>query len=339
MRHIDGSFGEGGGQILRTSLALSLVTGVPFRIERIRANRKKPGLRRQHVTCVNAAAEVGQAEVKGNVLGSTEFYYAPGAARAGQYHFSIGTAGSTTLVLQTILPALLTTDAPSGILLEGGTHNDLAPSFDFLKDAFLPVIRRMGPKVTVTLERPGFYPAGGGKFSAHIEPAGGPSQIEIPVRGRIQKRRATAVVANLKRHIAEREITTLRKQLGWEPKEFQLEETSDSDGPGNVVTILIESKHITEVFTGFGKRGVSAEKVAGRVAKDVQDYLDADVPVGQHLADQLIIPMALAGGGKFRTLKPTQHTLTNIEVVKHFLDIHISVTQINNKVWEIELFR
>src|SRR5262245_8861795 len=162
---IDGSFGEGGGQILRTALGLSLVTGVPFRIEKIRAGRQKPGLMRQHLTAVNAAAQVGQAEVIGASVGSQELTFTPGKISPGDYTFAVGTAGSATLVLQTVLPALLTAAQPSFLTLEGGTHNPHAPPFDFLARAFLPLIGRMGPSVTATLIRPGFYPAGGGQFT------------------------------------------------------------------------------------------------------------------------------------------------------------------------------
>lgn len=337
MIHINGSFGEGGGQILRTSLALSLVTGRPFRIENIRANRKKPGLMRQHLTAVNAAAEIGQADLTGNILGSKELVFSPKTVEPGQYYFSVGTAGSATLVLQTILPVLLTADKQSELVLEGGTHNPFAPSFDFLKRAFLPIIKRMGVHVTVELERPGFYPAGGGKFSVFIESPNKLSRIDLLLRGKIQKYTATAMVANLRKSIGKREIKVVREKLGWDQRCLHVEEVTNSYGPGNVLTVVIESTDVTEVFSGFGKRGVPAEKVAGRTVKEIREYLDADVPVGRYLADQLIIPMALAGGGKFRTLSPTQHTITNIEVVKQFLEIDILMMQINDNVWEIEL--
>ena len=166
MIRIDGSFGEGGGQILRTSLSLSLATGKAFRIEKVRAGRERPGLLRQHLTAVLAAAEVGGAEVQGATLGSTELTFSPGAIRAGEYRFSVGTAGSGTLVFQTILPALMLAAKPSRIVIEGGTHNIAAPPFDFLARTFVPLLERMGPKVQLQFERYGFYPAGGGRFCA-----------------------------------------------------------------------------------------------------------------------------------------------------------------------------
>ena len=167
---IDCSMGEGGGQILRSSLALSLVMGRSIRIEKIRAGRKKPGLLRQHLTAARAAAEIGRAQVRGVELGSEELEFAPGVVVPGEYRFAVGSAGSATLVLQTVLPALLTASGPSQLVLEGGTHNPMAPPFDFLEKAFLPCIRRMGPRVEATLTRPGFYPAGGGAFEVAIEP-------------------------------------------------------------------------------------------------------------------------------------------------------------------------
>lgn len=334
---IDGAFGEGGGQILRTSLALSLVTGTPFRIERIRANRKQPGLGKQHLTAVNAAAQVGSAHVQGNSLRSMELTFAPQQTAPGRYHFAVGTAGSSTLVLQTILPALLTAPARSELILEGGTHNPLAPSFDFLEKTFLPMIQRMGVNIAVSLERPGFYPAGGGKFSASIEPAVRLSRLNLFERGVAKKCSAAALLSQLPRHIGERELHTLARELGWPARNLTIEELQNPYGPGNALIAELECEAITEVFTGFGERGVRAETVARRLAGEIREYLEADVPVDRHLADQLILPMAMAGGGAFRTLAPTQHTFTNIEVVKQFLDITVSITQYSEIAWEVAL--
>lgn len=334
---IDGSYGEGGGQILRTSLAMSLVTGKPFRIENIRAGRKKPGLMRQHLTAVNAAAEVGQAKLNGNVVGSPELYFAPTGIKPGRYRFAVGTAGSTTLVLQTVLPGLLAADSGSELVLEGGTHNPYAPPFDFLDKTFLPIVNRMGPRITALLERPGFYPAGGGKFAVSIEPAQTLLQISLLERGEIRRRLARAVVAQLPPKIGRREVKVISDRLSWDRHCLRVEEVANSLGPGNVLLVEIESEHITEVVTGFGERGVPAEQVADRTVKAVQEYLDAGVPVGKHLADQLLVPMALAGGGKFRTLPLTPHTFTNIEVIKHFLDVKIIVSQLKKDVWEIQI--
>jgi RNA 3'-terminal phosphate cyclase (ATP) len=334
---IDGSYGEGGGQILRTSLALSLVTGKPFSIHNIRAGRKKPGLMRQHLTAVNAAAEIGLAAIEGNRIGSQAFTFEPEMIKPGNYHFAIGSAGSCTLVFQTILPALLIAGEPSEIILEGGTHNPFAPTFDFLEKAFLPVINRMGSRVDAILEKPGFYPAGGGRFKVSIRPAG-LNRIDLLERGNIIHKTARASVANLPVKIANRELKVIREKLEWSRELLKAVNVENSQGPGNILTVEIESDNITEVFTGFGEKGISAEKVAKRAVKAVQEYLAFDVPVGRYLADQLLIPMALAGGGKFRTFSPTQHTTTNAEIIKKFLDVDIAINEYDQNRWEIEIW-
>ena len=250
---IDGSFGEGGGQILRTSLALSLVTGKPFAIQNIRAGRKKPGLMRQHLTAVNAALEIGLAAVEGNSIGSQNFTFEPEMIKAGNYHFAVGSAGSCTLVFQTILPALLIADESSEIILEGGTHNPFAPPFDFLKKTYLPVINRMGPRVDAVLDKPGFYPAGGGRFKVSINPAD-LSRIDLLERGNTINKTARASVANLPVHIAKRELKVIRENLGWDRDRLKAVEVENSKGPGNILIVEIGSDHITEVFTGFGEK-------------------------------------------------------------------------------------
>src|SRR5688572_15942956 len=194
MLTIDGSFGEGGGQILRSALALSMVTGRPFRIENIRANRDNPGLARQHLTAVQSAAALCGASVEGAELRSTALSFTPGPVKPGDYTFSVGSAGSTTLVLQTVLPALLAGREPSTLTLEGGTHNPFAPPLDFLEKSFLPVVSRMGPKIDIALEQPGFAPRGGGRFIVTVEPAGKLSRVDLPSRGAVRRRRARATV-------------------------------------------------------------------------------------------------------------------------------------------------
>jgi RNA 3'-terminal phosphate cyclase (ATP) len=335
---IDGSFGEGGGQILRTSLALSLVTGKPFCIERIRAGRKKPGLQRQHLTAVRAAAEVGQSEVEGAALGSGRLTFSPREVRPGEYDFAIGTAGSTTLVVQTVLPALMLARGPSQLRLEGGTHNMNAPPFDFLQKAFLPLLGRMGINARATLERPGFYPAGGGRLTIDIQPPGELRPLELVDRGRMVRRVVRGMVSRLPRHIAQREVRTVLKGLDW-PEECGAVEEVGAHGPGNVVLVEIHSEHVTEIFTGFGQKGVPAEAVAGGAVAQASRYLASGAPVGECLADQLLLPLALARGGVFRTLAPTKHTETNLETLKRFLDVEVAAEQIDEAVWQIRVGR
>jgi RNA 3'-terminal phosphate cyclase (ATP) len=327
MLGIDGSVGEGGGQILRTALALSLVTGTPFRMEKIRARREKPGLLRQHLTAVNAAVAVGGAEVEGATLGSPSLAFRPGAVKAGEYHFAIGSAGSTGLVAQTVLPALLTAAAPSTLTLEGGTHNPAAPPFDFLARAFLPLIARMGPRVEAALDRPGFYPAGGGRCTFRVTPAARLAPLALLERGTIRRRRARALVARLPRQIADRELAAVRDRLGWSDAELEaVVVNGEARGPGNVLLLEVESEHVTEIVSGFGEVGVRAEVVAERAVKEARRYLAAGVPVGPHLADQLLLPLALAGGGAFRTIGLSSHSRTNLDVIRMFLTARISVT-------------
>jgi RNA 3'-terminal phosphate cyclase (ATP) len=292
---------------------------------------------RQHLTAVNAAAEIGLAAIEGNRIGSQAFTFEPETIKPGNYRFAIGSAGSCTLVIQTILPALLTAGEPSEVILEGGTHNPFAPPFDFLEKAFLPVVNQMGPRVDAVLEKPGFYPAGGGRFRVSINPVGF-NRIDLIERGNIVTKTACACVANLPVHIANRELKVIHETLKWDRELLKAVEVENSQSPGNILTVAVESENITEVFTGFGEKGVSAEKVANRAVKSVREYLAFNVPVGRYLADQLLIPMALAGGGKFRTLSPTQHTTTNIEIIKKFLDVEIAAYEYDQNQWEIEIW-
>jgi RNA 3'-terminal phosphate cyclase (ATP) len=314
---IDGSQGEGGGQILRTSLGLSLLTGTPVRIHSIRARRERPGLQKQHLAAVQAAAEVGHADVRGAAIGSGVVSFTPGRAEPGSYAFSIGSAGSATLVLQTVLPALLTAPGPSTVVLEGGTHNPWAPPADFLERAFLPLLGRMGPTLALRVERRGFYPAGGGRMSVTIRPVPTLAPLHLPERGPVRAVRATAVVASLPRHIAERELARAGERL--DRLEPRVVEDASARGPGNVFMIEIESEKVTEVFTGFGRKGLPAERVADAVSDEASAYLDSGVPVGEHLADQLLVPLALAGGGSFVTAELSGHARTNLEVIRQIL--------------------
>ena len=334
---IDGSHGEGGGQIIRTSLALSLVTGKPFRVVRARANREKPGLRKQHLTAVTAAAEIGQAMVEGAAVGSTEFTFIPGNVVPGDYVFDIGTAGSATLVLQTVLPPLMIAAGPSILRLQGGTHNVHAPPYDFLERTFLPLVSRTGPKILIDLGRYGFYPPGGGRFDVFIEPAIKPQRLDLLKRGNIRARRARALVVNLPASMAERELAIIKERMGFRNEELYPEISDNAISRGTAVMIEIESEYLTEVFTRIGERGVRAEVIAEKAADEALSYLKTDVPVGQHLADQLLIPMALAGGGSFATGPLTLHTLTNIEIIKKFLDVRVVINQSTDESWVVEV--
>lgn len=323
MLTIDGSEGEGGGQVLRTALALAAVTGRAFRIEHIRGKRKKPGLLRQHLTAVKAIAEICSARVTGAELGSVALSFEPAAVKHGDYHFAVGTAGSATLVFQTILPPLLMAEGRSHIVLEGGTHNSMAPPFDFIAQTFLPLLHRMGATVSAELTRAGFYPAGGGRFEVHVEGGSRLVPLELLARGALNKLKIKAVVSQLPERIAERELRILASALCDYPLDYETS-TVESAGPGNVASITVRAEALTETFTGFGEVGVRAETVAHRLAGEVRKYLNADVPVGEHLADQLLVPLALAGGGAFRTTEPSLHARTNADVIARFLPVHVA---------------
>ena len=327
MLTIDGSQGEGGGQILRSSLALSLLTGRPFAIHHIRAKRKKPGLMRQHLVSVTAAARVGNAEVHGATLGSLELKFQPQAVQPGAYHFKIDTAGSTTLVLQTILPPLLRASGPSRVTIEGGTHNPMAPPFDFLAKTFAPALNRMGPTLALQLIRHGFFPAGGGEIHAEITPAAHWKPFELLERGTSRGRRARALLAKLPATIAQRELAVVQERLGWTAMDLSTEEAIDPRGPGNALLLELEYENVTETLTAFGARGVRAETVAENAVVEARAYLASDAPVGAHLADQLLLPLAIGAGGTFRTGTLTPHTLTNLQIIREFLEIEACVTE------------
>jgi RNA 3'-terminal phosphate cyclase (ATP) len=326
MLNIDGSRGEGGGQILRTALALSLVTGAPFRLTAIRGKRAKPGLLRQHLAAVRAAEAIG-ASVEGAELGASEITVRPGPVRGGEHTFAIGSAGSATLVVQTVLPALLAAGASARLRIEGGTHNPFAPPYDFLERVFLPVLARMGADVRVRLERCGFYPAGGGAFEVEVAPGARLAPIELAERGTPLRRRARAMLAHLRGEVAKRELAVVREELGWEEHELEIAQRNDSAGPGNVLLLEWECEHATELCTAFGERGVSAERVARTAIGQLRRYLACDAPVGEALADQLIVPFALAGGGAFRTLALTEHSRTNLEIVRAFVPVRVELRE------------
>lgn len=324
MLHIDGSIGEGGGQVLRTSLALAIITGTPVTVSNIRAGREKPGLLRQHLCAVRAAAAICGGTLDGDEMASRQIQFTPGQVRPDTYTFAVGTAGSAALVLQTVLPPLLLATGPSRLKLDGGTHAKSAPPFPFIEQVFLPMLRRMGADVRAELVRWGFYPAGGGRMIVDIAPK--PlKRLELPSRGAVVAMDIVGAVSALDTRIARRETVEICKGLGRPLGEARTIDVPDPQGPGNVAWVQIDTDHSTELFTAFGERRLRAEEVARQVVHEVRDWLAADVPVGEYLADQLLLPMALAGGGMFRTTRPSLHLTTNIEVIRRFLDIPIAV--------------
>ena len=334
---IDGAMGEGGGQVLRTALALSICTGKPFRIHQIRAKRKKPGLRRQHLTAVQAARDISAAQVEGDYIGSTGLSFVPSGIWPGHYHFAVGTAGSATLVLQTILYPLWLATEESRLTLTGGTDNPYAPPYDFLAETLLPLLTRMGLQATLTLQRHGFYPAGGGQLTVHITPTGQLNGLRLIERSESVACQARALITGIPEHVAYRELERVAKKLKWSEEHLHFCPLPSDQGPGNVLLLMVASESVTEVFSGFAQRGVRAEMVADGAINQVKQYLAAKVPVGEYLADQLLLPLALAGEGEFMTLKPSLHALTNIEVIQKFLTVPIKISQATDKAWLIRV--
>lgn len=322
---IDGAKGEGGGQVLRTALSLSACTGQPFRIKNIRGKRKKPGLLRQHLTCVRATAEICGGKATGAELGSTDLTFTPGDIRAGEYLFDVGSAGSTGLVFQTVLPVLLQADEPSNVMFCGGTHNKSAPPYEFIAESFLPALAPMGVRVQTSLHRRGYFPAGGGRWDALIHPLGEPQALDLTDQGDVILVTAEAAIANLPGSIAERELAEIKARLDL-PDECLLQRSYDAEGPGNAVLIRIKRDRHTEVISGFGEHGVSAENVGKRAARDAKSCLDAGACVGAYLADQLLVPVSVSGAACiFRTLPPSAHFRTNVETISAFLNVDIDV--------------
>ena len=323
MIQLDGSTGEGGGQILRSALTLSMITGQPFSITQIRAKRPKPGLLRQHLMAVQAAARVSCAEVEGAHLGSTALRFVPGPIQGGHYEFAIGSAGSCTLVLQTLLPALLFANAPSTVKVSGGTHNPMAPPVQFLQRAYAPLLARMGAEIDIELKRYGFCPAGGGQVVASVTPCERLAPIELMARGERVDGYAEAFVAGVPAGVGMRELECVGQDMGWAEPQLRMRGLPAEQGPGNALLITLAYEHVTEVFVGFGEKAVRAESVAKRTVAELRQYVAGAAAVGEHLADQIMLPMALAGAGRFTTHSVSQHALTNAEVIARFLPVDI----------------
>lgn len=348
---IDGSQGEGGGQVLRTALTLAMLTQQNIELINIRAGRKKPGLLRQHLTSVIAAQKVCNASTEGVELGANSIRFAPGKIKAGDFHFVIGTAGSTVLVCQTVLPVLALADGKSTVTFEGGTHNGMSPSLSFLEKSYLPVLQSLGVNCKVEIESLGFYPAGGGKWTLNIEPTDALKAFEfeepgadlVPAYGEIPPEHshdvnysATALVSLLPSRIGLREVETAKRALGWVNAISEVQEVK-TPGPGNSFHLAIQASNYASVFEVTGEVGVSSEKVAKRAAGRVKKFLKARAAVEEHLADQLLLLLAIAGKGSFTTTKPSLHTTTNIAVIHQLSGKLIDVEGINDDLWRVSL--
>lgn len=323
---IDGSQGEGGGQILRTALSLSMLTGLPFELVNIRAGRKKPGLMRQHLVCVQASQRISNAVVEGAELHSQKLYFQPQHVQTGKYDFHIGSAGSTILVFQTLLPALMMQSEASQITIHGGTHNPMAPTADFIQHCFFPFIQKLGIEVDFECERAGFFPIGAGQINITIHPWKSKLKHCILTKGKLLDIQGYAAALNIQQDIADRELEVLNNKLGLnQRKRVNFQGISQ----GNTAFVVLNYEHHQQVFSALGEKKKCAEKVAHDLAKQVKAYLDSNAVVDEYLADQLLLPLALGQGGEFTAQVVSEHTKTQAEMIQKFLKCDIQIEPFN----------
>jgi RNA 3'-terminal phosphate cyclase (ATP) len=326
---IDGSYGEGGGQILRTALALSAILEKPFTIQNIRSKRKNPGLQAQHLEAVEALTRITEAQTEGVKFGSQKITFIPQNILPGDYQFEVRTAGSVTLLLQAILLPLCLARSSSRLTLVGGTHVPWSPSFHYLSEVLLHTLKSMGVVAEAAIERWGFYPRGGGKIQLKINPV---HKIELKAislvdKGHLKKIRGLSAISNLPKHVAERQKGHALKRIQSELKseaEINILYDVPSSGPGSFLFLLAEYEKTFAGFSSLGSRGKPAEKVADEAIDSLIDYIRSDGCVDSHLADQLVPFLALARGkSSFTTTRITEHLLTNLWVIQHFLEVKL----------------
>ncbi|MGQ9508485.1 MAG: RNA 3'-terminal phosphate cyclase [Thermodesulfobacteriota bacterium] len=340
MIQIDGSYGEGGGQILRTSLALSAILRKPFLIHHIRSKRKNPGLQAQHLKAIEAVAEITEAQVEGVRLGSQEVTFFPQKIIPGEYQFDIKTAGSITLLLQALLPPLCLAKKPSKLTLVGGTHVPWSPPFHYFSEVFLPALYRIGISIEAKLERWGFYPKGGGRIEIEIPPTPSWGPISLISRGALRKIRGLSAVARLPKHIAERQKEEALKRIYQELKEeaeITVLEEVPSSSPGSFFFLRAEFEEIVVGFSSLGEKGKPAERVADEALDHLIQYMRSEGCLDPYLSDQLVLWMALIKGrSSFTTTCITEHLLTNLWVIKQFLGVKINRKGEKGEIGEIE---
>jgi RNA 3'-terminal phosphate cyclase (ATP) len=327
---LDGSEGEGGGQILRSALALSILTRRPFKLVNIRARRSQPGLRPQHLMCVRAAGQISGANYKGAAVGSAVLYFEPGDVTAGDYTFTIGTAGATSLVLHTVyLPLALRGNAPSEVTITGGTHNEHAPCYHFLETTWAAYLKKLGLEIDLEMTRPGFYPRGGGEIRATIHLASTIRGLTLTACPELTTAGGFSAVAGLPEKIARTQAKRLASRLKGEGVESHVPlEEWGSASPGTVAAVVFRQAPVPPLFFGLGERGKPAEAVADEAADQAIAFRDSGCPVDPHSADQLILPLVFApDASEFRTSEVTRHLTTNIETVRKFVDRDIGVDE------------
>lgn len=321
---IDGSFGEGGGQIVRGSLCLAAALGRALRIEKIRARRPRPGLANQHLAAARAAAKVCGGELAGAKKGALELEFNPGPLAPGRYSFEIGTAGSTTLVLQTVFPLLALSGGESTAMIHGGTHNPMAPPAEFIAESFLPTARLAGFDADIALVRHGFYPKGGGAIRATVRPQQKTPPLDLTAPVDWGRPEATVLITNLPEHVADRERMELADALRIDSGEVIVDALPGEVGPGNAVMVRYRSGGRTALITAFGEPGKRAERVANEAAREAKNFARSGAAIDPRLADQLILLLALGPGGSFTTSEITEHTRTHAEIIRAFTNQKIT---------------
>ena len=327
---IDGSWGEGGGQILRTSLTMGILTQKDFHITKIRANRSKPGLSHQHLAAINAATQISQSKVEGAELRSEELIFFPGKAEAGKYFFQVNTAGAMTLVLHTVFLPLAFLEEGSEIELKGGTHVPWAPCYEYIQHVWGAVFKTLGIEMEIELKQAGFYPKGGGIFTVRFPSISKINPLDLLERPKLKKLQVLSILSNLPKHIAERELKTFQRQIGHlglgDFLETEICEYPAFD-PGNLLFLNAQFENgFCAGFTSLGKRGKTAEQVAKSLAKDFQKYHKKKQPVEEHLADQLLLPLIFSKEtSQFCVSKITNHLLTNAHIIQLFCDAKIEI--------------
>lgn len=326
MLELDGSQGEGGGQILRTSLALSLITQTPFHLVNVRAGRSKPGLQPQHLASVRAAATIGSARLRGDSIGSQDLTFDPGPVAPGRYRFAIGTAGATSLVLHTIyLPLAYHARQPSEIEIQGGTHVSTSPCFHFLDVTWRRYLEQLGFRLSLRMGRPGYYPRGGGEVSAILQPIERIRPLRLLSRGPMERVTGVSAVAGLPDHIAQRQARRATTRLTQRGLHVSIDTEQWEGGPASVLLLRFESSPVPVLFGALGARGKPAEAVADEAVDQALTWWDSGAPVDAHSADQLVLPLALADGpSELKVAEVTRHLVTNIGVIRQFLPREIS---------------
>lgn len=334
---IDGSRGDGGGQTLRSALALAAITGQAFAMDRIRANRERPGLLRQHLASIAAAKAICGARVEGAETESTELIFEPGETSPGNYSWRIGSGGSTSLILQTVLFPLLHGADPSRLCIDGGTHNGTSPPFEFLALCLRPILVRMGYDFSLSLERNGFLPAGGGRIRAEIKGRTLDRPARLDLSGReVLGMEVHAWSSGIPERIGRAETEIVGKALGIEPKRRRACIVR-SVGPGNALAVFVTLRDGKVMFTGVGEPGLAPERVAADCIAQVERYIESGARVDEYLQDQLLLPMSLGAGGRFTTTEPSLHTMANMEIIRKFLAVDFECASLGEDLWEIRV--